>query len=76
MASTKQKRIQNALRRHIERSMQVVGRQRPASALADSLRNVNRTTTRVLDEAGVPDQFQGVAEDWDLDEHEGRFDDF
>lgn len=73
MASTKQKRIQNALRRHIERGVQAVGRKRPASALADSLRNVNRTTTRVLDEAGVPDCFQGVAEDWDMDEDEARF---
>lgn len=45
-----------------------------ALRLKDALRNVNRSATRALDVAGVPDAFQGAGpEDWDMDENEARF---
>lgn len=43
------------------------------NALADALRNVARTATRVLDEAGVPDHLQGEPGDWDISEEERDF---
>lgn len=92
MTSTKQKRLQDALRREIDRGVQIAAKQKPptifggsrnrgkneaerqhllALGLADSLRNVKRTATRALDEAGVPDRLQGGDEaDWDSDDHE------
>lgn len=77
--SSRQRRIEDALRRYVEKGVAQARRPKPraaVSSLADGLRNVNRTATRALDEAGVPDQFQGEVGDWDLDEREGRFDDF
>lgn len=44
----------------------VIGRPEPRGNLRDMLRNVNRTATRSLDEAGVPDRLQGAGqEEWE-----------
>jgi hypothetical protein len=41
--------------------------------LKDMLRNVSRTATRRLDEAGVPDNLQGDTGDWDMNDDERDF---
>ena len=76
MASTRQKRLQDALRREIDRGVQIAAKQKPPErqgmlSLAASLRNVKRTATNALDAAGVPDHLQGGGEaDWDCEDHE------
>ena len=76
MASTRQKRLQDALRREISRGVQTAAKQKPPErqgvlSLAAGLRNVKRTTTNALDAAGVPEHLQGGDEaDWDANDHE------
>lgn len=65
MPSSRQKRMADALRREIERGVVKAAAPAKPNALLDGLRNVRRTATRALDEAGVPDQFQGIDGEWE-----------
>lgn len=75
MTSSKKRALEEALRRETEKMARDaivygVGVRHGSKhiALKDALRNVNRTATRALDVAGVPDVFQGAGqEDWERD---------
>lgn len=78
MTSSKQRRVKDRLRRCIERGVQrqadAVRTPAAPAGLLEGLRNINRSVTKALDVAGVPDKFQGVQpDDWDMNEDEGRF---
>lgn len=78
MVTSKRRALEEALRRETEkmaRDAVVYGvgvlHGGKHVALKDALRNVNRTATRALDVAGVPDVFQGAGqEDWDSNDTE------
>lgn len=68
MASTRVRRVNDALRREIERGIAkaAVPPKREPHPLLAGLRNINRTSTNALDAAGVPDRLQGSGqEEWD-----------
>lgn len=67
MASTRIRRVNDALRREIERGIaKAAAPKRKPHPLLAGLRNINRTSTNALDAAGVPDHLQGGGqEEWD-----------
>lgn len=75
MTSSKRRALEDALRRETEKMVRDaivygVGMRRGGKhiLLQEALRNINRSATRALDVAGVPDVLQGAGqEEWERD---------